>query len=713
MASFRRIFKYIWPQWPRIIVVVVCALVVSILLSLSFATALPLLKVMTGEEGLHNWIDRKIASHRYGIDIYLPEKSDFFKSDIANYLQITKVKKKGLGQDCGLRKLDQVIGVGDYIVDEEHEKISAEKLLETLAKAPAQRPLNIQLRRFNEDGSAEISQVQLKVGNKAFYLDYIEKGIGFLPRADGKTGKMQAIVFIVLAMAVATLIRCLAKFYQSYMAQKIVYISINRLRGDAYMHIMDTPMSYFANERPSDTVSRLIGDTGAMGAGIKIMLGKALREPLNAMFLVGWAMLINLNLTLVFMCGAPFALLLVAGFGKKMRRATKKSLIANSQMLGKLQETMRGLKIVKVYNQQKHEYKLFKILNNKLLKQLLKISKVDAATTPVLEVFGMAALSAALLAGAYWMQSGEMDGSEFITLLVLLGSAAEAVRKSSNIWNKVQQASAAAQRVYAVIDEPVESEKADATELLPLKEKIEFRDISFTYPGSNNAVLKGINLTVTAGHNVAIVGPNGSGKTTLINLIARFYDVDRGSILIDGHDIRNGTLRSLRDQIGMVTQNVITFNDTIAANIAYARPDATKAEIIAAAKRSFAHEFIKPLPDDYDTIIGEYGAGLSGGQLQRIVIARAILKNPPILIFDEATSQVDADSEAKIHKAIEEMMKDRTSFIIAHRFSTVVNADVIVVMDNGRIIAQGRHEELIQSCRLYQSLYETQMVVSK
>ena len=223
-------------------------------------------------------------------------------------------------------------------------------------------------------------------------------------------------------------------------------------------------------------------------------------------------------------------------------------------------------------------------------------------------------------------------------------------------------------------------------------------------------MLRGVNLEVKAGHNVAIVGPNGSGKTTLVNLIARFYDPDSGRIFIDGQDICNVTLKSLREQFGMVTQNVVTFNDTVAANIAYAVPNASRKDIIFAAKRSFVHEFIEPLPNGYDTVIGEQGAGLSGGQLQRIVIARAILKNPPILIFDEATSQVDSDSEAKIHKAIEEMMKDRTSFIIAHRFSTIIASDMIVVMDNGQIIAQGKHDELIKSCKLYQSLYETQLL---
>jgi ABC-type multidrug transport system fused ATPase/permease subunit len=215
---------------------------------------------------------------------------------------------------------------------------------------------------------------------------------------------------------------------------------------------------------------------------------------------------------------------------------------------------------------------------------------------------------------------------------------------------------------------------------------------------------------VTVGQNIAIVGANGSGKTTLANLLPRFYDPDSGQILIDGRDIREVTLASLRGQIGMVTQQTITFNDTIRANIGYGRDGADEADIVRAAQRAFAHEFITQLPQGYDTVIGENGLGLSGGQLQRIVIARAVLKNPAILIFDEATSQVDADSEAKIHKAIEEVMRNRTTFIIAHRFSTVVAADMIVVMDRGRVIAQGQHEELMQTCPIYQGLYETQLV---
>jgi len=712
VKEFVRVFKYIWPQWPRIVVVVISAIVVSALLSVSFMTVIPLLKVMTGQEGLRGWADRKICQWQYGVSFYVPESVDFTgdkSSDFSQSLLVISVHSKSIAERAGLEAGDRIVGVGD---PSSAGNASFTELLEKLATV-GRGGTALRIKRAGqvgyEDKLVQLGEAQ-GTGMKAKGVELARHLVSFVPREQTQASRTKAIVLIISVVTVITIVRCIARYHQQYLAEKVVQVGINRLREDAFVHVVNMPVGFFACERPSDSVSRLIRDTGAMGNGIKVLLGRALQEPLNAAGLMAAAAILNWQLTLVFLCGGPPTIWLVIFLGRKMKQASKKSLIAWSLMLSKLQGTMSGLKVVKVYNQQPYEHGAFRAINKRLLKQLLRISKVDAATAPIMEVLGMLAGAAALIVGASWVTGNKMEGTDFIVLLGLLGGAAASVRRTGDIWNKIQEANAAAERVFGMMDGPLEAEHPGAIELAPLKEKIEFKNVVFTYPGLDRPALKGIDLCVWAGHKVAIVGPNGSGKTTLANLIPRFYDPDSGQVLIDGRDIRQATLHSLRSQIGMVTQNVVTFNDTIAANIGYSKPGAGREEIVEAAKRAFAHEFIEPLPGGYETVIGEQGSGLSGGQLQRIVIARAILKNPAILIFDEATSQVDADSESKIHRAIEEIMHDRTSFIIAHRFSTIIAADVIVVMDDGRIVAQGRHEELMQSCPLYQGLYETQLV---
>jgi subfamily B ATP-binding cassette protein MsbA len=716
MKAFWRVFEYIWPQWPRLIAIIISAILIGILFSLSFMTVVPLLKVMMGEEGLHGWVDRKICHWRYGIDFHVPETIDFTNSEdnsVAYYLLITNIEPKSRAETAGLMVLDKIVGVGNA-VRPDMEPVSRGKLLEELANASEKSSLPLQLLRSVQDGESEELQLMLDTGTNPFYIGFAINGaqwvVGFVQRGMAGNEKRQAVMNIIILMGIVTIIRCIATFYQKYLAEKVVQIAIADLREDVFSHSMEMPVGFFSSRGTSDTVSRIVNDINATGRGLKILLGKALREPLKAFFCLVGAMLISFKLTLIFLACAPFVLGLAVLLGKKIKKYTRRSLRSSARMLGRLDGAVSALHVVKVYSQQEHESSAYRAINRVYLKQSLGISKVDSATGPTMEVLGMIAGSAALLVGVYWVTNANMQPSSFFGLLVALGISAESIRKSSDIWNKAQSANAAAERVFAVLDEPAEFEKSGAIELPAFTNRIEFKDVVFTYPGSDTPILKGVNLTVESGCNVAIVGPNGSGKTTLINLLPRFYNTDSGQILIDEVDICDVTLKSLREQIGMVTQNVVTFNDTMAANIAYGRPSATREEIIDAAKRSYADEFISILPNGYDTVIGEHGAGLSGGQLQRVVIARAILKNPAILIFDEATSQVDADSEAKIHSAIEEIMQDRTCFIIAHRFSTVITADIIVVMDNGQIVAQGQHDELIRTCSLYQSLYETQLV---
>jgi len=717
MKSFKRIFRYVWPQWPRLIVIVVSAMVIGMLFAFSVGTVLPLLKVMMGEEGLHGWVDRLIAKDRFGISFYVPDKIDLSDPDgrdVIYYIRVTNVAEQTPAFDTGLEQNDCIVGVANSLIRPGIvDNIPSQKLLEELATAEDNDEIIIQYNRLNSRGQIELKELKLFAGPKPFYADFVQRALSFMPRQEVRENARRAVVFIILMMLVATVVRCTARFYQDYTVQKVVQTSVTYLREDMFKHSMNIPAGFFDSEGSSDTVSRLIHDTNTVGSGIKTLFGKTLREPFKALGMIAMAMAIDYKLTLIFLCGAPMSLYAIGKLGSKIKRVTKKTLISWAKMLGKLQDVISAVKVVKVYNRQEYEQTNFTAISRKLLKRQFRIAKLDSIAGPMLETLGMIAGSIGLLFGVQWVFENTMQSSEFFTLLIILGVTADSFRKTSDVWNNVQKADAAAERVYSLIDQKPEVQSPDAFELAPLKDRIEFSNVVFAYPGSETPVLKGINLSVQAGHNVAIVGPNGSGKTTLANLIPRFYDPDSGSILIDGKDIRDATLLSLRSQIAMVTQNVVTFNDTIAANIAYGKLDATSEEIVAAARRAFAHEFIAPLPDGYDTIIGEQGAGLSGGQLQRIIIARAILKDPAILIFDEATSQVDADSEAKIHAAIEEIMQDRTTFIIAHRFSTVMTADVIMVMDDGQIVAQGQHDELIRSCALYRSLYETQLVTAK
>jgi len=710
LRSFLRIFAYIRPQWPRVILIVLLAVLIGVLFSISFATILPLLKVMMGEEGLGGWADRKVCQWRYGVEFYVPETADFTSAgtrDIAYYLLVTAVKEDSPAFKAGIRREDRITDVGI-----QHGRVLASEILRKLATAGGEQNLKLQIVRMDATGQLNPVELEMNPGIKQAYVSYVQRLADFVPREQSKQAKQKTVIMIILAMVVVTVVRCSAGFSQEYLANKVVQTAVTKLRTDVFSHSMELPLGFFSSEGTSDTTSRLINDIAAISKGVTILLHKALCEPLKALGTLACAWLISWQLTLVFLACAPATIGLGVVLGRKIKKATKKALLSSAQILGKIEEAMGAIAVVKVYNRQDYEREVFSSVNRTYLRRVLRGAKIDAATGPIMEALGMFAGSAALILGVYWVTSSRMDSSAFFTLLVMLGATAESMRKTSDVWNKVQKGSAAAERIFAVVDMPVEPEKENAVTIGALKKQIEFRNVSFSYPKSDRNVLRNLNLTIDAGQTVAVVGPNGSGKTTLVNLMPRFYDPQEGQVCIDGIDVRDMSLKSLRSQISMVSQQVVTFNDTVAVNIGYGKANAGMDEIITAAKMAYAHEFVEPLTAGYNTVIGEHGTGFSGGQLQRIIIARAILKNPSILVFDEAMSQVDADSEAKIHEALAKIMKDRTCFIIAHRFSTVISADRIVVMNYGRIVAQGTHEELAKDCSLYKSLYETQLIVT-
>ncbi|MGH2272635.1 ABC transporter ATP-binding protein [Anaerohalosphaeraceae bacterium U12dextr] len=710
LSAFKRVLGYVWPQWPSLVALFFWAAMIAVMFSASFLTIIPLLKVMMEEEGLHAWIDRKVCNARYGIDFYVPGRNELYDttSDVAKYLLINRVDGGKWGAENGLQRGDRIVNIA--IGDSLGQENSIAVMLELLATSESEQPMVWSILRTDAQGNSESLTLHKSVPNKPFYADWMQWPVSFIPRSEKNEDMLKAMIVVILALTAVTFIRCWARFYQSYLAEKVVSVANAKLREDVFHHALYMPVGFFATRGTSDTTSRIIGDVAQSGKGIKILFGKTIREPLVAIGAMTAAFTISWELSLIFLTSAPAVIGVIAIFGKKMKRAMKKSLVSTAQLLGRIQEVMNALRVVKVYNRQPWEAQAYEKKNREFLKYSLRMSKIDAATSPTMDAMGMVAAVSVILIGAVWVTHNKMQPSAFFALLACLGGAAESVRKVSDVWNMVQQANAAAERVFAVMDEPKEREAPNAFAMKPLHREIEFRNIVFTYPGAQQPALNGIDLTVPAGQTVAIVGSNGSGKTTLVNLLPRFYDPDSGQILIDGQDIHQATFYSLRDQISMVTQNVVTFNDTIANNIAYSKPDATRDEVIAAAKRAYAHEFITTLPKGYDSMIGELSSGFSGGQLQRIVIARAILKNPRILIFDEAMSQIDAESEAKIHAALGDIMKGRTCFLIAHRFSTVISADRIIVMDKGRIVADGRHQDLIQHCQVYKNLYETQLM---
>jgi ABC-type multidrug transport system fused ATPase/permease subunit len=439
---------------------------------------------------------------------------------------------------------------------------------------------------------------------------------------------------------------------------------------------------------------------------------------MKAGFAFALAMYVSWKLTLFIVVFAPVMVLIIKKLGKKMRRASRKAMVNSASMLGQIEGTLIGIRVVKGAGAERFERRRYSRIMRRLVEEQLRMSRIDAFSAPTIETLTLFVVGAIVLFASYMvLVRRSLDPTSFILVMACLGGIGDSLRRLSKVNNVLQKSNAAAARIFEVMDLPVEHERrpekgqvrAETVKIPPIERDIRFENITFSYPNSSSPALIDVSLHVPKGQSVAVVGRNGSGKTTLLALLPRFYDPQKGRVLIDGVDVREATLRSLRRQISIVTQDSVIFPGTIAENIAYGEPLAKREDIEAAARRAFAHDFILEKPQGYETLLGELGGQLSGGQKQRICIARAIFRKAPILILDEATSQVDAESEHLIQQAIESLMHERTTFVIAHRFSTILSADTIVVMDRGRIVGQGKHEELLATCDTYQQLYERQL----
>jgi ABC-type multidrug transport system fused ATPase/permease subunit len=460
----------------------------------------------------------------------------------------------------------------------------------------------------------------------------------------------------------------------------------------------------------------------SFGQGLNTLMSKVIREPMRFTTCLGGALWINWRLTCLTLVLIPISAATTYRVGKIMKRAVRRSLESMSSIYKILQESFQGIKIVKVFATERVERRRFFDETKNLYRKSVRVAMIDAMSDPVLEMLTLTTVAIALLAGSYivlnqtiylnlgllrlQLAAQPMAIQDLLTLYTMLAAASDPIRKLANVHSKIQRASAAADRICALMDRrPKVSENKRSPALPRHRATIEFDNVTFGYTASTR-VLYGVDLTVHHGESIALVGPNGCGKTTLMNLLPRFWDVDSGAIRIDGRDIREVELRSLRRQIGMVLQETILFQDTIANNIAYGDPHAGRAAIVAAAERAYAHQFIMAFPDEYDTVIGERGQGLSGGQRQRIALARAMLRDPAILILDEATSAVDIQDEVLIRKAIEEFAKGRTTFLISHSLASIQVAGRIVLINGGRIEAVGTDHELMRNSALYRRLHE-------
>lgn len=516
-------------------------------------------------------------------------------------------------------------------------------------------------------------------------------------------------IFIILPLGVIAVfvVRSICRFVYEYFIQTSGQLAIQDIREELYRKHMGMSMRFFNNNPTGNLMSRILNDVSVMQEGVANIVTGLLREGFTALGLLGVVFYRNWQLAIISLIAIPATVYPAQKIGKRIKKLSSQSLGKMGIISHILQETFSGIKVIKAFGLEEREVDKFSRFNREFYHIIRKTIKYGAMSTPVMEVITSFGIAAVIWSGGRLVMQGTMTGAEFFSFMAAMFMLYSPVKKLLGTYNVIQRSVGAAERVFAILDQkPDIHDGPDAKGLLRAEGNVEFRNVSFCY--NEEYVLRNVTLSARAGEVIALVGPSGGGKTTLVSLIPRFYDVSSGGVYIDGLDIRDVKLKDLMQQIALVDQETILFNDTIENNIKYGKPEADRKEIEAAAKAAFAHEFITELPEGYGTNIGDRGVRVSGGQRQRICIARAILKNAPILILDEATSALDTESEQMVQKALNNLMTSRTTFVIAHRLSTILHADRIVVIDKGEIFESGTHHELLENGGLYKKLYEMQ-----
>jgi subfamily B ATP-binding cassette protein MsbA len=666
MKNFLRALRYALPYHKRLLLSVLCALVAAALWGLNFTAISPILTLLTDKKTLHVWIDGRIAGQQEQIDKLQEEVDGWTRAEE----RIKKNEPEGAWKDKRLR-------------DHAANQLKVQSKLE----------------------SARRTLYYYSILRKYIYL--------FLPQDCFLT-----LVYVIGLVVVGVAVKGFFEFLQESLVGSVVNGALFDMRNRFYRNVIHLDVDQFGDQGTSELMARFTNDMEVLGMGEKTLFGKVIAEPLRALSCVIIACFFSWQLTLMFLILVPIALFVLTKVGRLMKRATHRLLERMSNIYKILQESFKGIRVVKAFTMEPYERRRFGSATRDYYHKSMLVVNLNALTGPIIEVLGVAAIAAALLAGAFLvlrnethffgmrMTSEPMEATTLLQLYAFLAAIADPVRKLSSVYTRLQSGWAAADRIFFVMDkQPRVRGNSEGPRLRRHHKAVEFKDVCFSY-GPDRPVLTNINLEVKAGEVIAVVGKNGCGKSTLLGLLPRFYDPVHGSVLIDGLDVRTVNLRSLRGQISVVTQDHILFDDTIYNNIAYGNRRARQEDVEAAAKQAFAHDFIVRLPGGYATTLGEAGSKISGGEKQRVALARAILRDPSILILDEFTSQTDAESELKIHRALREFMRGRTTFVITHRLNTLEIADRIVVLDGGRIAAVGTHAELLATCAVYQRLHE-------
>ncbi|MAX23011.1 MAG: hypothetical protein CMJ19_00790 [Phycisphaeraceae bacterium] len=536
----------------------------------------------------------------------------------------------------------------------------------------------------------------------------LDRWASYLP-----TDPLHAFILVLMVILCLTVIGNIGRFLHEYIVITVVMRTAMNWRARLMRRVLNGHIQLLQKQGQSDQLIRVTNDTAVLANALREIFGRAAGEMLKAIAGIGTAFWFNWKLTLLALVGAPAIAILLRKFGKIIRRASKQALGRRSKLAGILLEAVNGIQVVKVFGAEGYERRRFSDENRKLYKDEMKMRTARALSSPVVEIISMVGVVIVGSVAGWLIFRLHQPTSDLIAVLMALAVSAAGLKPLSNLNNQLHESSAAADRITDMLEMPQEPLGIQAKNLPALAkhhESVAFENISFTYESQANPALSNISLSIQHGMEVAIVGGNGSGKSTLLSLLPRLMRPSAGTVRIDGTDINTINLRSLRQQIAVVTQQSILFKGTIADNIAYNHRHISREKIVEAAKLAYAHEFVENLPGGYDYELVEGGKGLSGGQCQRLCIARAILRDPAILILDEATSQIDAESEAKINAALHNIREGRTVLVIAHRLSTVVDADLIVVMDAGKIIDQGKHDELLERCDIYKQLTLNQMV---